>query len=955
MRSPTEFRPAFPLSPRRRGAGIVLAFALVLLFSLRSLAGLFTDGWWFSSVGHSNVFSTVLETKVGLGLVFGAIFFAAMWGNLILTNRLGAHDLGATPEDEIVRQFQNIVRPYAGRIYGLVAIAMASVAGLAAVSQWNNYLLFANAQAFGKVDPVFHKDLGFYVFSLPFLSFLVSWTLVALLVIFIVSTLFHYLNGGIRAARVSPRVTPQVKVHLSVILALVAVTKALGYVMAKWNLVNSTNGYVQGASYTDIHARIPALSILTVISLASAGILLYNIRSRSWSLPALSVSLWVFVAAAIGFIYPAALQTLKVTPAQNTLELPLIQRNIDATRSAFAVSNVASHVFAGSSTITAQGLQEAAGTLQNIRLWDPDPAIALETFNRRQAIRSYYTITSLGVDRYVVNGKQTPVLVGARQLSTQNLTAPSWVNSHLEYTHGYGVVVSPANQADAATGNPTFTISGVPPTSSAGLPVLRQAGIYFGIKQSGWVVANSKQTELDYQVNAGTNAGQPVESHYRGRGGIAVGGLLRNAMLALRFNDYNLLISNQVTPTSRIIFVRDIMDMAHKAAPFLSFDAHPYAIVSGGRVKYVIDGYTTTSKYPYSEDAANQSVPSDTGLPSSYNYVRNSVKLVVDAFDGSMTFYNSDPSDPIVRTYAAAFPHLFVPMSTMPVSIREHLRYPTDIFAIQAATLGRYHIQSAPAFYTASDRWQISPTTGSGAPSASLAQTQTTNQVGNVVSQSLSPMSPLYQVMALPNSQRQQLVLSTAYVPAGNSQTVQSLSSFLAVTSDRDNYGQLSLYVTPRGNSVTGPVQADAEIQQNARVSAIITPLDQHGSNVLLGNNLMVPLNQAVLYVRPLYVTSSSNPLPQLKYVIAVFNQDVGIEPTLQGALSDVLGRNVSTPTGPTNSSGGGSLASHLSSASQDYSQAQNALRTGNLALYQGLIDKMNLEIKAAQTFLPGH
>ncbi|MGC1238166.1 MAG: UPF0182 family protein [Acidimicrobiales bacterium] len=958
MRSPTDV----PQRPRRLGrlsrrfwVGIIFIVILVGFLSLRNLAVLWTDEMWFSSVHLSSVFSTLFLIKVGLGLTFGAIFFFIMWGNLLLTDRFGARDLSFDPEDEVVRRYQNIVRPYARRIYAAIALVMGLIAGLDATGQWNSYLLFSHAQSFHKVDPLFHKDLGFYIFTLPFVSFVITWFLVVLIIALIVTTGFHFLNGGIRTTKVTPRVSPRVKAHLSSIGAAIALCKAAGYLIAKWDLVTSTNGYVQGATYTDIHARIPALTILFWLSLAAAGILLYNVRSRGWSLPVVAVGLWAFVALVIGVLYPTFLQALKVSPNQESLEQPYIQRNIDATRAAFGLDNVKYHSFAGSTSITAAQIKADSATLDNIRLWDPSNNISLETVTRRQSIRSYYNFTSLSVDRYFVNGKLTPVLIGARQLNSANLPSNSWVNQHLQYTHGIGAAVVAANQVDPSTGNPVFVVSNVPPQSTNGMPALTQPDIYFGIKLNGWVVANTKQPELDYQVNSGAKAGTPVETHYKSTGGVPVGGIFSRFALALRLGDFNFLISNQITSKSRVMFVRDVRQMAQKAAPFLSFDSQPYAVIANGEVQYVLDGYTTTSQYPYSENASNLDVTTG-GLPSSFNYARNSVKVVVNAYTGSMKFYVADPNDPIIKAYRSAFPSMFLPLSAMPSTIRTHLRYPQDLFAVQAATFGRYHITSASAFYSASDRWEISPTTGAGSPNSTLAKTETVNSAGEVTSTSNSPMSPVFQVGSLPNADHQQLLESIDYVPSGNSSTVQNLTAFMIATSDPDDYGQLNVYETPRGETVTGPLQADSEIEQASQVSSQITLLDQHGSSVILGNNLTVPLDSSVLYIRPLYVTNSTNPMPQLRYVIAVFNQDVSIRPTLAGALAQVLGANVSgitpppttTPPGKTSAT----AAEDLAKAATDYTNAQTALSNGNLGQYQQDVKAMNSEITAAQTAL---
>ena len=959
MRSPTDV----PSRPRRIGRfsrrfwiSLLIGVVFVGFLSLRSLSLLWTDQMWFSSVGLGGVFSTLFVIKVGLGLTFGAIFFALMWGNLLLTDRFGARDLTFEPEDEVVRRFQNAVRPYAGRIYAVIALVTGAIAGLNATGQWQKYLLFANGQPFHLKDALFHKDIGFYVFTLPFISFVVTWLLVAFFVVLIVTTGFHYLNGGIRAVRVTPRVAPRVKAHLSVIGAGIALMKAAGYIIAKWELVNSTNGYAQGAGYTDVHARIPALTILFYLSLAAAIILLANVRTRGWSLPAVAVGLWMFVALVIGVLYPTILQTLKVTPAQGSLEAPYIQRNIFATRTAYGLDNVVYHSFAGMTTISQHQIKTDSATLNNIRLWDPANNIALASVTRRQSIRSYYTFSSLAVDRYFVNGKLTPVLIGARQLNTASLPSPSWVNDHLQYTHGVGAAVIAANSVDPSTGNPVLVVSNVPPISSSGMPVLTQPDVYFGLNNPGYVIANSKQSELDYQVNSGVNAGQPIETHYASTGGVAVGGIFSRLAFALRLGDFNFLISNQITPKSRVLFVRDVQAMAQKAAPFLSFNSQPYPVIANGEIQYVLDGFTTTDQYPYSENASQLNV-NQGGLPYSYNYVRNSVKVVINAYTGSMQFYAVDPNDPILQAYRAAFPTMFLPMSAMPPEIQTHLRYPADLFSVQAATLGRYHITNANAFYTSSDRWEVSPTTGAGTPSQSLAQTEVTDATGNVLSSSLSPMSPIFQVGSLPQANKEQLLESIAFVPAGNSSTVQGLTAFMVATNDAKNYGQLHVYETPRSSLIIGPVQADSEIQANTKVSSAITLLDQHGSGVLLGNNVMVPLDQSVLYIRPLYVASASNPMPQLKFVIAVFNQDVAISPTVSGALSSVLGANITGGSTPSRSSTGPSKSGqkavyYLQRATADYSAAESALSAGNLGTYQADVNAMNRQLQLAQRAL---
>jgi hypothetical protein len=560
---------------------------------------------------------------------------------------------------------------------------MALIAASGTIGEWQNWILFRHGGNFGITDPQFHKDIGFYVFKLPFLYFVVDWTLAILIVTLVVSTIFHYFNGGILPQRGFPRVRPSVKAHISVLLALIALTKAVGYILQRWSLVNSTDGYVDGAGYTDVHARLPAITLLVIVSIFAAGILLFNIRRQGWTLPILAIGIWAFVALVVGVIYPALLQTLKVTPAQSTLEAPYIQRNIEATRAAYNLNGVKVKPFAATTTVSPQAVSDSSATINNIRQWDPDPTISLQTFLREQAITSYYTFQSVSMDRYTVGGALTPVLIGVRQISPSHIPSPSWVNTHLQFTHGNGAVIALANQTNA--NNPVYGISQTPPVSTQGLPKITEPNVYFGLGDTGYVVANTKQLEVDYQRPDNSN----VESPYTGKGGVRLSSLFTRAAFALRLSDFNLLISDQITDNSRIMFVRDPVQMAEKAAPFLTFDHDPYAVVNDGHIDWVVDGYTTSNNYPYSQNANTQQVAVGSNLPGSYNYVRNSVKVVIDAYSGQMTFYNADPSDPILQAYEAAFPHMFTPLSKMSPELQAHLRYPEDIFSIQSAIYGR--------------------------------------------------------------------------------------------------------------------------------------------------------------------------------------------------------------------------------------------------------------------------
>ncbi len=958
MRIPSDL--TADTSPRRRHRarwwviGLVVVL-VILLVSLRSLAGLYTDSLWFSSVGYHNVFSTLLVIKLGLFGVFGAIFFAVLWVNLVVCDRIAGHDIVLAQEDELVRRYQQYVRPYAGRIYVALAFVLALIGASGTIGQWNNWILFRHGGNFGITDPQFHMDLGFYVFDLPFLTFVVDWTLAILIVTLAVTIVFHYFNGGIQPQRGLPRVRPPVKAHISVLLALIALDKAAGYVLQRYSLVNAQDGYVNGAGYTDVHARLPAETLLIYVSIFAAGILLFNIRRQGWTLPVLAVGIWAFVALVVGIIYPALLQALKVNPAQSSLEAPYIQRNITATRAAYGLNDVKVHQFPASTSITASQTVLASPTIDNIRQWDPDPTISLETFQREQGIKSYYAFPSLGVDRYILSSQKTPVLIGVRDISASNLPSASWVNTHLQYTHGNGAVVALANQT--TSNNPVYAVQQVPPTSSDGMPAITQPAVYFGLGETGYVVANTKQAEVDYQV--GSN-GPNVESHYKGNGGVQLSSIFTKAAFALRLGDFNLLISSQITSKSRIMFVRDPVAMAEKAAPFLSFDHDPYAVINDGHIDWVLDGYTTTANYPYSQNANTQQVAIGSNLPSSYNYVRNSVKVVIDAYSGQMTFYDADPSDPILQAYSAAFPHMFKPLSDMSSELQAHLRYPEDIFSIQSAIYGRYHLTNASSFYAASNAWQLSPTAGAGPQSQALLAENTYNNQGQLISTTPARMAPQYQVYSLPSASPndQQFTISDGFVPASQASLTSSsqnfnLTAWMVGLSDPGNYGQLNLYEVPQGTY--GPANADAEISANATVSKDISLLDQKGSEVLLGETLMVPIANSMVYLRPLYVSPTTNPQPQLQYVVGVLGKNVQIDTSLPAVLSDLLQTQVTLPSGtgvPSTGTVPAAVAGILQAAQTDYNNALAALKAGNLSQFQSEIQAMDQQISQAQQVL---
>lgn len=938
------------ISRRQAIAFAVVGAIFILVLSLRGIAVFYTDYLWFGSVHLTEVWRNTLVAKVGLSVFFMAVFLVACYLSLTIAERTLPEPEDEQATDELVRRYRANRGRYArlGRV-GVSAFG-ALIVGLGTSSEWQNWILFRNYVSFGTKDPVFGTDVGFFVFKLPFLLFLVRWSFLALTAIFVITAADHYLNGNIRTQGRSPRVSPKVKAHMSLILALMALTKAAGYYLQRYQLDTSTRGYVEGAGYTDIHAQLPAIELLIVISLASCVLFVVNIRRQGWVLPVIGLGLWAFLSVVLGAIYPAIIQNFVVQPSQALKEQPYIGRNIAATRFAMGINNVQQQNFPVSDNLTQNQVLAQASTLNAIGLWGPNSP--LPTFDKLQDIRSYFQFNALSVDRYNINGVKTPVLVGVRQLNAANLPAQSWVNLHLQFTHGYGAVISPANQI-TQDGNPSFALRDVPPVSFDGAPPITQPQVYFGQNLSGYVIANSAQPEIDFQSANGAT----VETHYNGVGGVKLSSALVRAAFAMRFGDINVLISSLITHQSRMMFVRDIQARVAKAAPFLTTDSSPYPVLLKGRVYWVQDAYTTTNEFPYSQQADTSALSQNSGLNYPFNYIRNSVKILIDAYNGTMTFYVQDPSDPIIKAYEKAFPGMFTPASKMSPELLDHLRYPTDLFTIQAAAYGRYHITNSTNFYNAGDAWTISQNPGNGSPSQPLTQTVATNAQGFPISApTTSRMQPIYEIVQIPGYSTLDFSIVEAFVPVSQSDVQQNLTGMFIGLSDPGHYGQLVNLVTPRGQQVDGPALINARINAVTAIAQQISLLDQHGSQVILGSVHMIPLGQSLLYLRPLYVESAQNPLPELKQVIVVYGSQAAMEPTLAGALNDIFGVTVpgvqganqsssqpppSVIVGSGSNSGGTSLQSIINQASALYSQAQAALKAGNLGLYQQDINQL--------------
>jgi uncharacterized membrane protein (UPF0182 family) len=721
--------------------------------------------------------------------------------------------------------------------------------------------------------------------------------------------------------------------------------KTWGYQLDQFSLVLSPRGVVTGASYTDVHAQLPALRLLVLVAPACAVLFFLNVRSRDFTLPVAGALVLGLSSVLVGGVYPAFVQRFQVTPQELQREERYIQRNIDATRKAFALGEVQTKEFAAAQDLTPAEVRANATTVDNIRVWEAD--VLQTAIQNLQAIGQYYEFSDVDVDRYRIGGALRQVMISAREVDPGNLdaSAQTWVNLYLAYTHGYGVVAAQVNGAEPS-GRPNFVVSGFNQERAA-IPV-RQPRIYFGEPPPdapAYVVVGSRQPEVGSPSVGGE--GQ-ASFRYDGRGGVRLSGPLRRVAAAIRFTDLNLLISSNVNGGSRILLYRDIRDRMEKAAPFLQWDADPYVAVVDGRVVFIRDGYTTTDNYPYSQRilldvAARRTDPEARGVHGEGNYIRNSVKAVVDAYDGTTTLYAFDETDPVLRAWRRAFPGLFAPRSAMSPDLQAHLRYPEDLFSIQTDRYASYHIGAARDFYSKQDFWAL-PEDRSG---------QLTHGEGSlVVAGGTKPrMRPYYLLTRLPGEQDEQFILVMPFTPNNK----QNMVAYMAARSDPASYGRITLFNLPRERTVFGPTQIHAQILADPDVSKELTLFNQQGSTVILGNLLTVPIEDALLYVQPIFVQASQGAIPELRRVPVFFNNQLGYTADLADSIQQILGRTTRAP--PT---GGGqppgpsqaaptALARIVQQQAEEYRRAQQALDRHDLGAYQQAIDRLGKLIEQAR------
>jgi uncharacterized membrane protein (UPF0182 family) len=920
-------RPAASFRQGRRrlllwlGLGVV-AVAVVL----GAVSGFYIDILWFREVGYSDVFWTRFWSRVLLAVVFGLAFFVLMYVNLLIVRRLRPRYRVYSPEEEAVERYRAAFEPFARWILVGLSLLFAAFAAGGVAAQWESFQLWrvSGDVSFGITDPQFGRDVSFYVLSLPFQRFVQAWLFTSLVVVTVVAAAGHYLWGGIRLRAVGERVTPQVKAHLSVLLGLIVLVKAWGYRLGQFDLLVSERGVVTGASYTDVNAHLPALRLLVVIAVVCAVLFLVNIRFRGWALPALGIGLLVLASIVVGAVYPAFIQRFRVAPQELQREQLYIERNIGGTRAAYGIDQVEVRTYPAEPTFSAEEVDAAPTTVENIRLWNPN--IIRNSFLQLQRLRPFYEFEDVDVDRYVVDGERRTVMIAAREINQTGIPGggATWQNQHLFYTHGYGPAASRVDQV-TGEGAPSFVLSDIPPTGPLAAE-LTQPEIYFEeTTEVPFVVVGAQSDEFDFPM--GEQGGQAL-SRYEGRGGIPVGGFLRRLAFAWRFRDVNLLISGLIDGDSRILVNLDLPSRVQRIAPFLSYDHDPYVALVDGRLVWIWDAYTTSDRYPYSEQAPMADLTENESLPGAANYIRNSVKVVVDAYDGTTTFYMVDESDPVIQAWDRVFPGLFTPVAEASPSLLEHFRYPEDLFRIQSDLYANYHVTDPVQFYAKGDFWTV--------PEVVIDPTQGALR-----------LEPYYVLMPLPGEEEARFLLFTPFTPANRP----NMASWLAANSDPEEYGKLVAFEFG-GRNVIGPGQASALMHQDTEVAQQTTLLDQQGSNVIYGDVLVIPIGQGFVYVQPLYTESQQQGLgiPELKRVIVVNGQDVSMQNTLPEALAAAVGApppEVEPGEEPVPGAEA-DVAGLLAQAQDQFQAAEEALAAGDLAAYEDAIEQAEALIQQA-------
>ena len=915
-RGPGGSRAGFPVPPRRTKAlAVTLAILVVLIVGFLLFDTVYTNFLWFRSVGFSSVYRTRLATQISLFLVFGLTMAFAVTANIWLAHRFRPPLTGVSLEQQALDRYRMALAPFLKVVLPLVGLLLGILAGVSAIGSWRTYLLWRNSVPFGTTDAQFHKDIGFYVFTLPWLRFLQGFLLSVVILSLVAAVLTHYLYAGVAltppagskstARGLGSRATRAAQVHVSILLGVVVLVKAYAYWLDRYSLTVAaskiTSGWA-GPTYKSVHAVLPAKNILMVIAILCAVLFFGNAArliakrhtpeinsgGHAWALPALGVSLMILSSVVIGGVYPLIVQQFQVNPSQAVKEAPYIQRNIDATRAAYGISGVGVQEYDAKTTAAPGQLAKDAGTVAQIRVMDP--AVISATFDQTQQVRGFYTFPDdLAVDRYNLKGNSQDSVVAVRDLNLIGVPASqrNWVNDHLKYTHGYGFVAAKGNTS-ADGGKPDFIEKDIPSTGqlSDQLGQFEQR-VYFGQGSPDYSIVGgtSKSTPAEFDYPDDTSPTQQHSTTYTGKGGVPVGSLFNKLLYAVKFKEMKILLSSGVNQDSHIIYDRDPKQRVQAVAPWLTVDGTTYPALVNGRIEWIVDGYTTTSAYPSStatqfSDVAKDSLTDSARNPlgaGKVNYIRNSVKATVDAYDGTVTLYAWDETDPILKAWTKAFPGTVQPRSAISKELEAHLRYPQDLFKAQREILARYHVTDPSVFFGGSSFWQVptDPTKPAGA----------------------ADQPPYYLTLQMPGQSTPSFSLTSTLVPVNR----QNLAAFVAVDADPGpDYGRIRALEIPPNATIPGPSQVQNSFHSNADIAKQINTL-KIGTNatVVEGNLLTLPVGGGLLYVEPVYAQSTGGAsYPLLQMVLVSFGGDIAFGPNLQTALDAVFHGSSGATTG---------------------------------------------------------
>ena len=823
-----------------RPSRIAIVVGLVLLALIApSLVKFYTDWLWFGEVGYQPVFLTMLRAQ---GLLF-VIAFAIAVAWLAANIRTAVVGIGDLRPVFTTREGLELALPGGRQLRTLgmaVAVLLAVIVAFYAAGNWETWLLWRNAVSFGTTDPILGRDVSFYVFSLPFLQFARGLAQGLVILAALAAGALYLVSGSLTTgfpARIA--MSRSARRHLGLLAAAFLLILAWSAWLHRTEHLLESSGLVFGASYADVYGRMPATFVVMAACVIGAALaVLQAFSDRNWPIPA---AVGLYLAASIGGeIYSSMLQRFVVTPNEQARETPFIEHNISGTRRAFALDGIEERELSGDAPLSRDDIARNSATLENVRLWDHAPL--LDTFGQIQEIRTYYEFASVDNDRYRIGGSPRQVMLSARELNSNNLPSRTWVNERLTYTHGYGLTLGPVNQV-TSEGLPVLFVRNIPPET---IPELKidEPSIYFGERVNDWVIVRTNTPEFHYprgEMNETT--------HYSGRGGVQLTSLVRKVLFALRFGSYQIVLNDGIGPESRILFNRNIRQRVATIAPFLVFDQDPYLVLADGRLYWIFDAYTTTGQYPYSTPVG------------SVNYIRNSVKFAIDAYHGTTTAYLADPRDPIAATYARIFPGMFKPLADMPAAIREHVRYPEDIFAVQAQVYATYHMTQPSVYYNREDQWEI--------PAIDESRENRT-------------MQPYYTIMRLPGERDAEFIQMLPFTPRRRD----NLAAWLVARSDGEHYGRMRVFEFPKQKLVFGPRQVVARMLQDQVISPQITLWNQQGSQVIWGTLMVIPVEESLIYVRPLYLRSSGGKIPELTRVIVAYDNRIVMEKTLEEGLA---------------------------------------------------------------------